>query len=615
MMMRKGTLLLLILLLSVVRICVASDGEVKIGDRDDGSRTPAIHKIHLLDGDGHKIFPDDDPAMPFSVRQTCGECHDYALISRGWHFNASMDGSDDGRRGEPWLLVDRTAAMQVPVSYRNWPGAFKPDQLGLSGRRYTLAFGRHLAGGGISEVDGNASPEETVRGFVSGNLEVNCLACHDNAAGHDQSQFAAQVLKENFRWAAAATSDLAVVKGSAKSMPDTYDVYDMPPEDADLIPPSIAYSKGSFDADGKVFFDIEETPSSSRCYFCHSSVNSGSNPGNEADIHLSAGIGCSDCHRNQLDHLMTRGYERPGSDDPLTCKGCHIGSDVAEIPTRGLFGAPEPQHRGFPLAHFEKLTCTACHSGKWPGDVVGRTMTSRANGLGVPGFDRSPEALPHVFGPVFEKLDDGRIAPVNIIWPAYWAYVIGDEMAPIPLDRVRSVAGSVIAQGIGDAGNDWPKLTEGILARALKHLSSESGGKAVYIAGGKMHRLGPEGGIDSIEHEAAQAYSWPVAHAVRPAAQSLGVRGCQDCHSADSAFFFGAVAVDSPLVFQDRDTLAMAAFTELDDAYIGLSIGAFAFRPYWRALILLSVFVTSAVLLLYGLKALRRITEALGSDD
>ncbi len=45
----------------------------------------------------------------------------------------------------------------------------------------------------------------------------------------------------------------------------------------------------------------------------------------------------------------------------------------------------------------------------------------------------------------------------------------------------------------------------------------------------------------------AEPYLWPIAHDVRPAAQSLGVRRCEDCHSTGSPFFFGKVLVDSPV--------------------------------------------------------------------
>jgi len=241
-------------------------------------------------------------------------------------------------------------------------------------------------------------------------------------------------------------------------------------------------------------------------------------------------------------------------------------------------------------------------------------MTSRANGLGVPGFDRSPEALPHVFGQAFARQPDGRIAPVNLIWPAYWGYVKDDLMAPMDPERVQSMAGSIIAKGIDAPGNDWPALTEEILVQVLERLSAETGEDVVYIAGGQMHRAAPGGGIDSVEHESGRAHTWPIAHGVRPAAQSLGVRGCRDCHVSDSPLFFSTVKVDSPLAFQHRDEVAMIEFMELDEAYVRLSIGAFALRPYLKGLMVLSIFLTTAIVVIYGLRGLGRLTEAFGRD-
>ena len=49
------------------------------------------------------------------------------------------------------------------------------------------------------------------------------------------------------------------------------------------------------------------------------------------------------------------------------------------------------------------------------------------------------------------------------------------------------------------------------------------------------------------DHPAAKHYLWSIAHNVRPAAQSLGARRCEDCHSPGSPFFFGKIAVDTPV--------------------------------------------------------------------
>ncbi|MFA5240697.1 MAG: hypothetical protein WC476_13460, partial [Phycisphaerae bacterium] len=56
------------------------------GDQSDGSRAVPIHIIPLIDDGGGKVIPDVEPILPFSMRQTCGACHDYEKISHGWHF-------------------------------------------------------------------------------------------------------------------------------------------------------------------------------------------------------------------------------------------------------------------------------------------------------------------------------------------------------------------------------------------------------------------------------------------------------------------------------------------------------------------------------------------------
>src|SRR5580692_10290262 len=76
------------------------------------SRTPFLHNIPLHDSEGIVISPpsllsdDGKPqepkAPPYSPAQTCGKCHDYAVISQGWHFNEAMGNVKPGRPGEPW---------------------------------------------------------------------------------------------------------------------------------------------------------------------------------------------------------------------------------------------------------------------------------------------------------------------------------------------------------------------------------------------------------------------------------------------------------------------------------------------------------------------------------
>ena len=164
------------------------------------------------------------------MRGTCSECHvykhDYDVIKKGWHFNAIDPNVPPGRPGQPWIYVDAATGTQIPLSYRAWPGTFRPDQVGLSPFRFTQLFGRQMPGGGPGEVD-TKDDAEIPRQIVSGKLEINCLSCHDKDPAHDQAEYASQIAKQSFRWAATASASFAAVSGSAKEMDDTFD-YQMP---------------------------------------------------------------------------------------------------------------------------------------------------------------------------------------------------------------------------------------------------------------------------------------------------------------------------------------------------------------------------------------------------
>src|SRR5690606_21245067 len=96
------------------------------------SRTPFHHVIPLRDAAGDQITlppefddegkPQEARAVPFSTAQTCGRCHEYNLISQGWHFNANSS-VNPGRPGEPWILTDPATRTQIPISYRRWPSS------------------------------------------------------------------------------------------------------------------------------------------------------------------------------------------------------------------------------------------------------------------------------------------------------------------------------------------------------------------------------------------------------------------------------------------------------------------------------------------------------------
>jgi len=448
-----------------------------------------------------------------------------------------------------------------------------------------------------------------MRSMVSGYLEANCLACHDGDSGHNQAEYAGQALRENFRWAAAATCSFAKVTGSAKDMPDMYDPM-MPeaPEDPKLVPPGIKYGANTFREDGSVLLDIQREVANHRCYFCHSDLylqdDHAEKWNADEDIHLKAGMTCVDCHRNGIDHNIIRGYEGEAdvSENILaarsSCKGCHLPGDSSAVPEAGRFGAPVPEHRGLPPVHFEKISCTGCHSGPWPGAETYLTKTAMAHRLGTVGVNKSPDALPHIFSPVFAEQENGQIAPHKLIWPAFWGDVKDANITPVGFDRVRKILGEVKAS----SGSGW--IDADIIAR-LKALAAAVEGKAVYVSGGNLYSLGDSGElVTEADHPAAKPYMWPIAHGVRPAAQSLGIRYCTDCHATDAPFFFGKVTVDSSGASKE-----MVEFQDVDATYAKLFAMSFVFRPMLKIVSLCSCAVLGLVLLLYGLRALRCVVR------
>jgi hypothetical protein len=440
------------------------------------------------------------------------------------------------------------------------------------------------------------------------------------------SGYAIQVIfRGNYRWAATASSEFAYVTGTTKGLTN-YDFRSpFVSGDTKLRPPAVEYYKDAFKHNDWVRFDVSVEIPKQRCYFCHSNVDVRDGKTEQwmtdEDVHLTAGLKCVDCHRNGLQHNIIRGYasEPRDSNNPLaavsSCEGCHLGKGETK-PVDGRFGAPVPRHAGIPPTHFDKLTCTACHSGPWPKETTVRTKTSRAHALGVAGANKSGDVLPHLTYPVFAKGQEGKIGVFKLFWPAYWASMSDDNVTPLDMDTVKTATSKVIMKSALSKVGDWPSLTEDDIAKVLNLLASKvaAGAKPVYITGGKLFSLDDGGRLVSAENKMAVPYLWPIAHDVRPAAQSLGVRNCQDCHTTDSPFLFGLVSVDSPLKAAGSAGKEMIAFQSLNRPYEKWFAFSFVFRPVLKVVTLLSSLVILGVLVLYALKALGFVAKVVIGD-
>ena len=596
--------------------------KVLLGDNPAGSRAQPVHIIALRDPDGDTIQPDDSRPLPFSTIQTCGgDCHDVRLISRGWHFNGTLPGVPAGRKGQPWLLIDGPTATQIPLSYRSWQGTYRPAQLGIDAWEFALHFGGRMPGG---LLNGDADTQaDQARWRVSGNLEVNCLACHDASPAYDQAEYARQVALENFRYAPTAASGIAMVTGSAKEMSDLFD-YLLPGSVEDALQPSIStvhYARDRFLPGDKVAFDIVREVKANRCYYCHTDIDV-EQTGNarwetSEDVHMARGMTCVQCHRNGLNHSMTRGYEgEPAAAKDafvasLSCRGCHMGSGDDPYSTMGRdTGAPFPRHAGIPPLHFDKLTCTACHSGPWPGADTHRMKNGLTHGLSEHNVNKSTEALPHIYYPVFAQQEDGKLAPYRAIWPTFWGRVRSGQIEPLHPKEVKRVLDRAKLNREPALDGSWPKIDAAWVTQVLRLLDQESAGRgsAVYIAGGKLHRLDTAGRLKTEDHEQAQPYLWPLGHDVRPASQALGARGCVDCHSTDAAIFFGNVAVDSPLG-GERPWKMNRFEKKLDIAYQSSLARSWVYRPWLKLIGFGAAVVLLLFILGYVLRALVRLSE------
>jgi hypothetical protein len=162
-------------------------------------------------------------------------------------------------------------------------------------------------------------------------------------------------------------------------------------------------------------------------------------------------------------------------------------------------------------------------------------------------------------------------------------------------------------------------LTEQQVIKVLSNLAASKAmdGQPVYIAGGKLYRLAKSGvSLESMDHAAARPYSWAFAHDVRPASQSLGARGCGDCHEKDTNFFFGEVSAESPTRLATPASVRMYEMEQLNPGLLAaLDPGADLRLAFIIGGLALAV-ILAAALIHYGflgLEGLLRLMVATGS--
>lgn len=349
----------------------------------------------------------------------------------------------------------------------------------------------------------------------------------------------------------------------------------------------------------------------------------------------------------------------------LSCQGCHMpNTDGDELTRSGRLGAPMPQHKGLPPVHFEAMTCTACHSGTLPDKDVPRQLNSIVHHLGH-HLRRTGDELPGILGPALLRVDEqwrtsihedfddqnARYAPHRMMWPSYWAVIENGEPTVLnpaavydvirrPLKVRRNfqlelggvrLSSSVLKELLGEDRYKTPAeertpeenskvaeaeaaaLEEQVnerMAGALEAIEKEyPGSQAAFVSAGEAFIRDGEDAIVSVAPSElgldAQPTTWPLAHNVRSAQQSLGITGCQECHSNDSLVFKADVTPVAILPGQQPASMSLQQLQGGEVAKLGLWNELFAGRSMFKVTGLIALTLTVLVMLIAAANQIR----------
>jgi formate dehydrogenase gamma subunit len=533
--------------------------------------------ITLLDRNGDIIDPvnGENAEAPFSTKQTCGLCHDYDVITEGYHFQTGWQNVSDDygvAAGRPWSLSDGFLGRWYPNAFRQLARKENthPDQIDLtvydfigfsSARRGTPPCGAcHPGGGGFEyDRDGNrydehlaANPElaETFDGDYyksrwdrSGVVEADCLICH--LSGYDFEARVDQLTRGNYQWAVVAGSRLAIVEGSVRRGRD----------------PQVTYETRLFNSDGTITLDMSWPPPDDNCVYCHGtsdvmkrgfSWNDIFNP----DIHNQQGISCAACHPAGLDHQIAKGNEPAFTVAPeldgsmLTCEECH---------STGYLGSPIPEHSRVRPGHLESISCEACHIPELHRAAAhGNEATTGTLHLHTRPSEADEPGAKGTWNPDYERRSDGDIYPINHFLAVYWANRDADGLVYPLFLREHKAGWRRFEADIVDDDEDGHKEVnrdEEIRAGLEAFAAILEGNhrferiQPVFIKSETAYELAADGSLQQTPLagtplEQASFVNFSINHNVAPTRHALGVNGCQDCHASAAHFFKGQRTID-----------------------------------------------------------------------
>jgi formate dehydrogenase gamma subunit len=609
--------------------------------------TTAQHPaIYLIDADGSFINPmtGDNADAPFSTRRTCGLCHDYNEITKGFHFQMGWDVvSDDygAEEGRPWSLSDGFMGRWYPYAFRQLAKKVNssPDEIDLTvydfvgfsspGRGEPPCGACHPGGGGLEyDRDGNRYDEHLAAdpGLVdsldgdyygsnwdeSGVVEADCLLCH--LEGYNFSSRVRQLTNGNYRWAVVAGSAIGSVQGAVRRGET----------------PTVTYETRLFNANGTITLDMSWPPPDDNCVNCHgrSDVKKRGFSWNDlfnTDIHNQQGISCTACHPAGLDHQIAKGYEpafaaAPELDGTMQdCEECHRS---------GSFGAPLPDHETIRPGHLERIACESCHIPQLGrAAVLGHEAETGQLVFHVRPADAEEPGDRGIWKPDYIRRADDVIYPINHVLAVWWGNRDADGLIyPLFLREHRAGFRAVDDELTDDDGdgrveiNSDEEIAAGLRAFATTLEGNERFDQVqpVFIKSETAYELAPDGSLQtsSLEGtplEGASYVDFSINHNTAPTRMALGANGCGDCHVEGAHIFHGRRTVE----LRGSDG---APVTVSNGSLFGCSPFAFAINsfhqqiisPYIGPIIILVVFL---IVLHYHGYGPKRITFDPYSDE
>jgi formate dehydrogenase gamma subunit len=464
----------------------------------------------------------------------------------------------------------------------------------------TAGCGECHPGGGSAEYDRNGNRYDQFmveKGYTSngdndfdgdyyqaqwsetGVLEADCMMCHQPE--YNNAERKKQLKALNFRWAATAAAGWATITGSVQ----------------EKIPVKVAYNASLFDADGKISPHIVREPRNKACLECHAQPGwkkRGANYSLRTDVHLRAGLKCVDCHPAGSKAVDSRINEREmhqlgKGDDPgglvrndldntvLDCDYCH---------SNGYLGAPIAKHTWLPPLHLERIACQTCHipervvkpalfqasdvfnpgtkipaKGKYLWVFYGPDMQyyNHYGNLKMMGYEDKPT---DPFKPVLVKYK-GKIYPVNRIhsaWPGIevegkpglmqplmsaiykmWATHFKDSTQYAELAKIKDDNGDGVIEV--NRADEIDALIAAVTSLLKATNYPMQGKRVVWAMNDRVYRSGTDFYTIPKEEWEASPYAnvHKYCHDVYPAKAALGAKGCSDCHSGSSDFFFADI--------------------------------------------------------------------------